>query len=142
MANVLRLPQQLSRAPGEGDLVGASSRSATGFATRFSRLQRLSRHQLAVPGAVGFLTDTATVSTSSADSNLSNNTSTASNKVNPGRSNLGVCKFDSIGSRVADDESGALGHLVVSPSDSGTAARVGSYLRRIARQAIRLEGSL
>src|SRR5437763_2808716 len=55
MANVLRLPQQLSRAPGEGDLVGASSRSATGFATRFSRLQRLSRHQLAVPSAVGFL---------------------------------------------------------------------------------------
>src|SRR2546423_1023227 len=43
---------------------------------------------------------------------------------------------------LADDESGALGHLVVSPSDSGTAARVGSYLRRIARQAIRLEGSL
>jgi hypothetical protein len=43
---------------------------------------------------------------------------------------------------LAGDESGALGHLVVSPSDSGTAARVGSYLRRIASRATRLEGSL
>src|SRR2546421_1752442 len=56
MANVLRLPQQLPRAPGEGDFVGGSSRSATGLAAaRFSPLRRLSRHELAVPGAVGFL---------------------------------------------------------------------------------------
>jgi hypothetical protein len=43
---------------------------------------------------------------------------------------------------LADDESGALGHLVVSPSEEGTAARIGSYLRRIARRATRLEDSL
>jgi hypothetical protein len=43
---------------------------------------------------------------------------------------------------LADDESGALGHIVVSPSDPGTAAGVRSYLRRIARRATRLEASL
>jgi hypothetical protein len=55
MANVLRLPGLLPRAPADGGLVGAPPRSETAPAPAGAKLRQLLGHQLAVPGAVGFL---------------------------------------------------------------------------------------
>jgi hypothetical protein len=56
MANVLR-PSAIPRAPVEGRLPAALARSRSGsaFGALLGSTRRLSRHQLAVPGTVGFL---------------------------------------------------------------------------------------
>jgi hypothetical protein len=55
MANVLRLPGLLPRAPAEGGLLDAPPRPETAPTPVGAGLRRLLRHPLAVPGTVGFL---------------------------------------------------------------------------------------